>query len=375
MFISVAAITALAVSRSLLSASAVPTATLFKGWSTYKANGGAWLEIEKTYAGGVIPDAYSDEWSWCAAVGKAVCGPVLEGHYASYVTKEDIDRLARYGVNTVRILTTYAAWYDVPGSMLYHGNQASFFREIAEYAITEYDMHVVLGLHSLPGGVNGLDIGEAVGHLNWWHNETSLVHSLESYTFSPINEPSDNTNMSELFTPQMVSNPDGVTYLDAYMKAVYALMKIRSMENTLMVTDTYAGPSFWAPYWAPGSNIVIDTHIYYFAPPGVTGALIPELACAKAKNSTTSFPVFVGEFTTQATLNNSLSLRPKIFQTQLYAFQKYLSGATMWNVKYLDTDKVTSGEGNMADYWSFESLIEAGAVNPGGALTQVMVGC
>lgn len=87
----------------------------FAGWSSYKSNGvnlGAWLEIETNYAPGVIPSEYQDEWSWCGAVGAATCGPVLEAHYDSYVTKADIDKVAKYGVNTLRIPTsTFLALY------------------------------------------------------------------------------------------------------------------------------------------------------------------------------------------------------------------------------------------------------------------------
>lgn len=40
------------------------------------------MEIETSYTKNVIPDAYSDEWTWCEAVGTDVCGPVLENHCA-----------------------------------------------------------------------------------------------------------------------------------------------------------------------------------------------------------------------------------------------------------------------------------------------------
>lgn len=68
------------------------------------------------------------------------------------------------GIDTLRIPTTYAAWVVVPSSQLYHGNQQTYLKTITDYAIQTYGMRVILGLHSLPGGVNSLDIGEALGH-------------------------------------------------------------------------------------------------------------------------------------------------------------------------------------------------------------------
>ncbi|KAL8293250.1 hypothetical protein RQP46_000944 [Phenoliferia psychrophenolica] len=367
-----------------LTTAPAPQSAKFEGWSTFKANGvnlGAWLEIEESYTD-ILPAAYADEWTWCEAVGQDVCGPVLEEHYSTYVTEADIDEIALYGVNTIRIPTTYAAWAAIDGSELYHGNQVAKMSKIAEYAINKYSMHVVLGLHSLPGGVNILPIGEASGHMAWWNNATYFNQSLivvnkvldfiqaspntDAYTFSPINEPGD--NVAGLFTTTMVSYPTGVNYLMAYFRAVQALMLERQMSNTLMVSDTYAGPRYWAPYWASGSNIVFDSHIYHFAETGVTGADIPQLACAQAQNYTTTFPVFVGEFSASAELNNTLSLRPQIYQTQLYAFTKYICMPTflLTRISHRQTDY---------EFWSFKNLINAGAVNLGGALTHVYKGC
>lgn len=52
-------------------------------------------------------------------------------------------------------------WY--PSSAIAHAAvrpcQVDKLKTISEYAISKYGMHVIIGLHSLPGGVNGLDIG------------------------------------------------------------------------------------------------------------------------------------------------------------------------------------------------------------------------
>jgi len=131
----------------------------FVDWKTYKANGvnlGAWLEQEKDYDiefwNTGAPDAL-DEWTWCKVLGDK-CGPLLEKRYASWVTTSDIDKLAATGINTLRIPTTYAAWIDWPESEFYHGNQQKYLRTISNYAIEKYGMHIIIGLHSLPGGVN-----------------------------------------------------------------------------------------------------------------------------------------------------------------------------------------------------------------------------
>lgn len=101
-------------------------------------------------------------------MGFDVCGPILEDRYANWITEALIDKLAATDINTLRIPVTYAAFYRVPGSWLYSGNQLQHLKRIMNYAIEQYDMHIVLGLHSLPGGYNTLQIGEAFGHNSWW---------------------------------------------------------------------------------------------------------------------------------------------------------------------------------------------------------------
>jgi len=157
----------------------------FIDWTTFKANGvnlGGWLEKEKTHDP-IWWDQYApnapDEWTFCKTLGSQ-CGPVLEARYASFLNTSTIDQLASVGVNLLRIPTTYAAWVKVPGSELYSGNQQSYLRTISNYAIEKYGMHVIIGLHSLPGGVNNLDIGEALMHDAWFYNSTNLNYSFQA---------------------------------------------------------------------------------------------------------------------------------------------------------------------------------------------------
>lgn len=139
--------------------------TDYVNWRTFKANGvnlGGWLCQEKTidpYWWSRYCSGTEDEWNCCAKLGDQ-CASVFEHRYATYITRHDIDKLASGGVDLIRIPTTYAAWIKVPGAQYYSGNQTSYLKKIASYAIKKYGMHVVLDIHSLPGGLNGLDIGE-----------------------------------------------------------------------------------------------------------------------------------------------------------------------------------------------------------------------
>lgn len=126
-----------------------------------QANGvnlGGWLEKEKTHDpiwwNQYAPNA-TDEWTFCKTLGSR-CGPVLEARYASFLNHSTIDELASVGVNTLRIPTTYAAWVKVPGSQLYSGDQQAYLQDITDYAITKYNMHVIVG-KSMRNGLFGDD--------------------------------------------------------------------------------------------------------------------------------------------------------------------------------------------------------------------------
>lgn len=48
------------------------------------------------------------------------------------------------------------------------------------YAIDRYNMHIVIGVYSLPGSVNNLGIEEAFGYDAWFFNTTNVHYSFRA---------------------------------------------------------------------------------------------------------------------------------------------------------------------------------------------------
>ncbi|KAL2817853.1 glycoside hydrolase superfamily [Aspergillus granulosus] len=368
-------------------ASPTPSATLragdFTDWTTYKANGvnlGGWLELEKVFNqywwDQYAPDA-EDEWTFCETLGDG-CGVVLEEHYTTYVTTADIDKLAKTGVNTLRIPTTYAAWVQVPGSALYHGNQKSHLKKITTYAIEKYNMRIVVGLHSLPGGVNSLDIGEKAGNDGWFQNSTNLAYSFDvvdavlsffvetgypwAFTIAPINEASDNP--AGFASPETLT-ANGTAWIVRYTQGVLARIAKVDKRIPLMLQDCFLSEEHWSPYFPAGTNLVIDMHVYYFAASGVYSQWAKGAICGQASviSGDGKFPVFVGEWALQTLYSNTFANRKNLFDTQRYAWSYYAQGGTFWNFKH-NSSAVVDGEGTQRDYWSYERLIDAGVATP-----------
>lgn len=56
-----------------------------------------------------------------------------------------------------------------------------------------------------------------------------------------------------------VSYPDGVNYLNTYLKAVYAKMQKRNPNLWVMINDAFMGAKYWAPFWSKGQNVAFDS--------------------------------------------------------------------------------------------------------------------
>jgi hypothetical protein len=380
-----------------------PKATSWIDWKTYKSNGvnvGSWLEQEfnqDTDFWQATAADYADEWTWCEGVGFDVCGPILEERYANWITTDLIDKLAAAKINTLRIPLTYAAFTRVPSSWLYSGNQLFHLRKIMNHAIEKHDMHIIVSLHSLPGGYNTLQIGEAFGHNNWWFNQTLLEYSWKAVegaldfivstghkdrvTFSPSNEASDNfagfgspaglTDSGMLFSLNhrpAANKESGVEWLFTYLDGVVERIAARDSRIPMLFQDNFSGMERWSSKLEqryPGVPIVISTHNYWFAAAGAYSNWLDPAICGQAEFNTGDgkYPVFIGEWSLQTAYNNTLAGRKNLFDRQRWAFQHYTSGGAFWTAKFDGLDAV-DGESTQRDYWSYERLIDQGVVEP-----------
>ncbi|KAF3033727.1 hypothetical protein E8E11_002652 [Didymella keratinophila] len=335
----------------------------FIDWRTYKSNGvnlGSWFEKERTYDSiwwvDVGGESIIDEWA------SKRCGPIFEARYASFLNFTTIDTLASVGVNTLRIPLTSSSWIAFT------------------YAVQRYNIHIIIGLHSLPDGVNSLDIGEAFGHDAWFFNQTNLDYSWEAvdrvldyikasplglnkFSISPLNEASD-TNLVGFGTSAGLTD-EGAQWIDKYLQGVLTRIQKVDSRIPLIVQDNFRGTDFWGPYLNATDTVVINPHVYYFAAAGVYVNYVNPAICGQAQfiANQTKFPNFVGEWSLQTRYNNTFAGREEIFNTERYAWNEYLSEGTFWTaVSYATT--AVDGEGTQREYWSYVDLIKQGVIKP-----------
>lgn len=245
-------------------------------------------------------------------------------------------------------------------------------------------MHVIVDVHSLPGGVNGMGFGEAEGHFGWFNNQTALKYSYkaidtviefvqssgfpQSFTIEPINEPVDNSNMMYFGTPAALSDA-GASWTLQYIKGVIQRIVAANPNIPLMFQGSFRGEAYWSPQFPANTNLVFDVHNYYFAGRPTDSDTVSADICSDAKASAGDgkFPVWIGEWSIQTASNNKFANRRKNLNTGLYAFNKYTQGSAYWTARYYGNVPV-EGEGVQSDYWNYESFIDLGYINPiGGA--------
>ena len=241
-------------------------------------------------------------------------------------------------------------------------------------------MHIVLDTHSLPGGTNGLDIGEASGHTSWWHNATNLAYSYATidavlsfiqssaypyaYTLEPINEPGDTyPDYSMIGTPAMLSESASL-YLVAYFQGVIDRAAAVNPSIPIMLQGGFKSVTYWAQFFAPTANIVFDAHQYFFGGYAADSDTVSvDLCSAAASNAGNGvFPAFLGEWSIETVSNNLLANRAKNVQAGLWAARKFMQGGAYWSARFEGTTAV-DGEGTKRDDWDFLTFVVEGFVN------------
>ena len=189
----------------------------------------------------------------------------LINHWNSFITKKDFEYLKSIGVSHVRLPIPWWFLGESPYIESLH-----FIRRTMEWA-TEFEIKVLLDLHTAPGSQNGFDNGGITGQLEWHKDQKNIdltVEKLEliSQTFSNypsfegievLNEPHWTTDLKLLQT----------FYIQAYEA-------IRRHTDKLVVFHDAFRPddSSWKPFFQSYAfeNIAFDLHLYHCFDPKVT---------------------------------------------------------------------------------------------------------
>ena len=109
-------------------------------------------------------------------IGSELAAEFWDLYRSSYVNKADIDQLAEWGMNHVRVPFHYKQFSEEPGTI----NPLGY--EIVDSLISwcePYNMYIILDMHCAPGAQNGGPISDSDGTARLWLEDGYKEHAIE----------------------------------------------------------------------------------------------------------------------------------------------------------------------------------------------------
>lgn len=146
-------------------------------------------------------------------------------------------------------------------------------KEVTNYAINQYGMLVIIGLHSLPGGINGTGIGEKDGNYGWFNNQTALDFSyqavdavlkfIQSTNSHHLSSPTLSLPSTSRLTTETSPNLEaGSTYTANYTQGVPSRAAAIKARIPIIFQGSFKKESYWSSKFTAESNLVFDAHNY-----------------------------------------------------------------------------------------------------------------
>lgn len=274
-------------------------------------NIGGWLVLEQWMTSDIFDNTDAiDQWTFDSTQGAE---STLQSHWSSYFTESDVEKIASWGINAVRIPIGYWA-YDNAGTPYISGADA--YLEKAIGWCRSHGIKVLVDCHGSPGSQNGFDNSGRSGNVDWQSgdNMNRSISVLEKMaTKYGAAEYSD-----VVFGIEMVNEPiswgnNNFETTKQWAQQAYSAIKAVATNPDLNVImhDSFQGPSEWSDISSAingdcalaDSKFWIDTHLYQNQEAS-DSLLTQDQHVKKACNwsssellpSSSNLPVIAGEF-------------------------------------------------------------------------------
>lgn len=283
----------------------------------------------------------------------------LEQHWNTFITKKDFQYLKSIGITNLRLPIPWWLLGETP----YH-SALPWIRHAMEWA-TEYDMKVLLDLHTAPGCQNGFDNGGIVNVLEWHKDPKNIsltVEKLEWIATTFANYPS-------FFGIEVLNEPHWTIALpllqDFYVKSYQAIRK--HTDGLVVFHDAFRPEdASWKVFFEKNrfENVAFDIHLYHCFDPKVTSKdFIGHIGVMEQRKNMileleTFVRVIVGEWSLgiiHDKLNHKNDYEKHLVQRTMASMQlwvyEHAYGWYFWSYRI---------ERSSHQDWDFKRLIEAG---------------
>lgn len=259
-------------------------------------NVGGWLVLEPFITPSLFTgfdDTPPDEYHLCEKLGSAAQS-VLEAHWGSWFTEKDVQDIANYGLNFMRIPIGYWA-FDTMNDDPYVQGQEAYLDQAIEWA-RKYDVKVWVDLHGAAGSQNGFDNSGLRNSYRFQHEDClPTTHSALAYLSQKYGAP-DYSDV--VIGVEIINEPLGPVLnmeklQDFYLEGYNNIRK--AGDNSVIFHDAFQQFHYWdgffnvdQGYW----NCVLDHHHYLvFASEELVTSVDEKVqtACNWGKNSSSEY--------------------------------------------------------------------------------------
>jgi glucan 1,3-beta-glucosidase len=186
-------------------------------------------------------------------------------HWNTFIQKKDFEYLANIGIKHIRLPIPW--WYMGESPYV---ESIHLIRKAMEWA-TEFDMKVLLDLHTAPGCQNGFDNGGIQNQIDWPKDQKNIDLTVEKLgDLSKIFN-----NYPSFFGIEVLNEPHWLISLtllqDFYLNAY---QEIRRHTDKLIVFHDGFRPddTSWKSFFKQNkfSNVAFDLHLYHCFDPKIT---------------------------------------------------------------------------------------------------------
>ncbi|KAI1857584.1 uncharacterized protein JN550_013153 [Neoarthrinium moseri] len=302
------------------------------------------------------------EWDCVKALGQAKANEAFKGHWSSWITEQDFDNMASYGLNTVRIPVGFWIHEELVNDGEYYPQGGlEYLLKICDWAASK-GIYVIIDQHGAPGvqAVNNPFAGRktadtqfytkdnynrGVEFVSWLANLTHTRNEMRTVgTIGVLNEPKnwDSKGIRDVESTLKATNPLHVQFMSSFWGS-------GSPEQHL--PSGYSDVSFEDHRYLKWDTSVAVDHAAYISN-----------SCTSDRSADGESPSFVTEFSLSPPddVQSSDSWAPDKqkdfygdwFAAQVHGSEKSTSGWTFWSWK---TD--------LGDYrWGYKDAVAAGVI-------------